>query len=75
MTPDDPIPCRFLSTKGRVIHGRTAPCLRRTSPSSHYTCLRTQTVLGPDDGLCVPEACTPARPCYRPDTPCGASVS
>ncbi len=73
ISPDTPIPCRHLMSKGRIIHGRSAHCLRETSGSSHYTCLRTQTVVGPDDRLCVPEACQPGRACYLADAPLPAA--
>ena len=66
---DTPPPCKHLWTKGRVVHGRRARCLVQTSSGGHYACLRTQTVLGPDDRLCVPEACTPRRACYVADVP------
>jgi hypothetical protein len=57
--------CRHLRTKALHVYGHDTPDAFVTSRSSHYTCLRTQFVTGPDQGLCVPEACHPARGCFE----------
>ena len=56
--------CRHLRTKGMHVYGHETPDVFQTSRSSHYQCLRTQLVTGPDQGLCLPESCTPARGCF-----------
>jgi hypothetical protein len=57
--------CRHLRTKALHIDGRDAPDAFITSRSSHYHCLRTQFVTGPDGGLCLPEECQPGRSCFQ----------
>ena len=58
--------CRHLRTKALHVYGRETPDAYVTSRSSHYTCLRTQFVTGPDQGLCVPEECHAGRRCFEP---------
>jgi hypothetical protein len=47
------------------VYGQDTPDAFVASRSSHYSCLRTQFITGPDQGLCVPEACHPARGCFE----------
>jgi len=61
---DQPV-CRHLRTKALHVYGRDTPDMFVTSRSSHYHCLRTQFVTGPDGGLTVPEACQPTRECFE----------
>jgi hypothetical protein len=56
--------CRHIRTKGMHVYGQDTGDVFQTSRSSHYHCLCTQTVTGPDQRLCVPEACTPSRGCF-----------
>jgi hypothetical protein len=57
--------CRHMRTKALYVYGQDTPDAVMTSRSSHYHCLRTQFVTGPDQGLCVPERCTPGRSCFE----------
>lgn len=57
--------CRHLRTKALQVYGQDTPDAFVTSGSSHYHCLRTQFVTGPDDELCVPEECQPGRDCFE----------
>ena len=57
--------CRFLRTKALHVYGRDTPDAYRTSASSHYHCLKTQFVVGPDQAPCVPEACQAGRHCFE----------
>lgn len=57
--------CRFLRTKALHVYGQDTPDAFVTSRSSHYTCLRTQFVTGPDAAPCVPEDCRPGRRCFE----------
>lgn len=57
--------CRHLRTKGMHVYGRDTPDAFSTSRSSHYHCLRTQFVTGPDGGLSVPEQCAAGRECFE----------
>ena len=59
--------CRYLRTKALHVYGRDTPDAIATSASSHYHCLRTQFVTGPDARLCTPESCTRDRSCFDPD--------
>jgi hypothetical protein len=59
--------CRYLRTKALHVYGRHTPDAVATSASSHYHCLRTQFVTGPDARLCTPEDCQPGRSCYEAD--------
>lgn len=61
---DQPV-CRHLRTKALYVHGHDTPDVFFTSRSSHYHCLRTQFVTGPDGGLTVPESCQPERGCFE----------
>lgn len=61
---DQPV-CRHLRTKAMYVYGRDTPDAFVTSRSSHYHCLRTQFVTGPDGGLTVPESCRPTRECFE----------
>ena len=58
--------CRYLDFKGRGPHV-TADELREVVDANEvpYGCLRTGREWGPDDGVAVPERCTPDRPCFR----------
>ncbi|MEZ4383648.1 MAG: hypothetical protein R3A79_20115 [Nannocystaceae bacterium] len=56
--------CRHIRTKGMHVYGPEATDAFVTSRSSSYQCLRTQQVTGPDDRLCLPESCAPARECF-----------
>jgi hypothetical protein len=58
--------CRFLRTKALHVYGQDTPDAFMTSRSSHYTCLRTQFVTGPDAAPCLPEDCRPGRRCFEP---------
>ncbi|MCA9706198.1 MAG: hypothetical protein KDK70_10145 [Myxococcales bacterium] len=58
--------CRYLRTKALHVYGQDTPDAFVTSRSSHYACLRTQGVTGPDQALCVPEQCQPGRACFEP---------
>lgn len=57
--------CRHLRTKALHVYGQDTPDAFVTSRSSNYTCLRTQFVTGPDQGLCVPELCHGGRDCFE----------
>lgn len=62
--------CRHLRWKGR--HGRdhvSPEDLQAVHQRNHlpYSCLLTSQPWGPDETPAVPEACTPARPCFRND--------
>lgn len=57
--------CRHIRTKALHVYGQDTPDAFVTSRSSHYSCLRTQQVTGPDQGLCVPEHCHPGRDCFE----------
>jgi hypothetical protein len=57
--------CRHLRTKALHVYGQDTPDAFSTSRSSHYHCLRTQFVTGPDGSLCVPEECQPGRACFE----------
>jgi hypothetical protein len=61
---DKPV-CRHLRTKGMHVYGQDTPDAFSTSRSSHYHCLRTQFVTGPDGGLSVPEQCAVGRSCFE----------
>ena len=58
--------CKNLRTKALHVYGRDTPDAFATSRSSHYHCLRTQFVTGPDGDLTVPETCRPSRACFEP---------
>src|SRR5262245_16233736 len=58
--------CARLRTKMYYVLGRDHVDLREESPTAQYWCSRTTTVIGPDDGLCVPHACQPHRACFEP---------
>jgi hypothetical protein len=62
--PDQPV-CRHLRTKAMHVYGRDTPDAFSTSRSSHYHCLRTQFVTGPDGDLSVPERCAEGRECFE----------
>jgi hypothetical protein len=62
--PDRPV-CRHIRTKALHVYGHDTPDAFSTSRSSHYHCLRTQFVTGPDAALCVPEDCQPGRTCFE----------
>jgi hypothetical protein len=47
------------------VYGRDTPDAFATSRSSHYHCLRTQFVTGPDQSPCLPEDCQPGRGCFE----------
>lgn len=57
--------CRSLRTKALHVYGQDTPDAFSTSRSSHYHCMRTQFVTGPDGQLTVPEHCKPGRPCFE----------
>lgn len=57
--------CRHLRTKGMHVYGHDTPDAFSTSRSSHYHCLRTQFVTGPDGELSVPERCAAGRECFE----------
>lgn len=57
--------CRYLRTKALHVYGQETPDAFVTSRSSHYHCLRTQFITGPDRGVCVPEECRPGRSCFE----------
>jgi hypothetical protein len=57
--------CRSLRTKALHVYGPDTPDAYATSRSSHYHCLRTQFVTGPDQAPCVPEQCQPGRSCFE----------
>jgi hypothetical protein len=61
---DGPV-CRHLRTKALHVYGRDTPDAFVASRSSHYHCLRTQFVTGPDQSPCVPEDCQPGRNCFE----------
>ena len=61
---DHPV-CKHLRTKALHVYGRDTPDAYATSRSSHYHCLRTQFVTGPDSSPCVPEDCQPGRGCFE----------
>jgi len=56
--------CRHMRTKAMHVYGPDVVDAFVSSRSSHYHCLRTQQVTGPDDRLCLPEACTESRSCF-----------
>lgn len=58
--------CRSLRTKALHVYGQHTPDAYVTSQSSHYHCLQTQFVTGPDGAPCVPEECQPGRGCFAP---------
>lgn len=60
---DTPV-CRHLRTKEMYVQGQDCEDAFVTSRSSHYHCLRTQFVTGPDEALCLPELCQPNRDCF-----------
>lgn len=64
MTEQPPV-CRFLRTKALHVYGQDTPDAFVTSRSSHYQCLRTQFVTGPDQAPCLPEDCQPGRRCFE----------
>lgn len=57
--------CRWLRTKGMHVYGQDTPDAFTTSRSSHYHCLRTQFVTGPDGELSLPERCSAGRSCFE----------
>ena len=57
--------CRHLRTKALHVYGQDTPDAFSTSRSSHYHCLATQFVTGPDGCPCVPEDCQPHRACFQ----------
>ena len=56
--------CRYLRTKALHVYGQHTPDAFITSRSSHYHCMRTQFVTGPDHAPCLPEACRSHRGCF-----------
>mgnify|MGYP001227906785 FL=1 len=58
--------CKHLRTKALHVYGRDTSDAFSTSRSSHYHCLRTQFIIGPDGGLSVLESCWPGRDCFEP---------
>lgn len=57
--------CKHLRTKALHVYGQDTPDAFTTSRSSHYACLRTQFVTGPDSSPCLPEDCQPGRGCFE----------
>lgn len=58
--------CQYLRTKASYIPAlRLETALAEVSPSAHYWCLRTMTVIGPDDTLVSPEECKSHRTCFE----------
>ncbi len=57
--------CKSLLSKGLYINAGLPPGEEATG-DGNFWCNHTQTILGPDDGLCDAENCTnPARSCYE----------
>lgn len=63
MPPRRPL-CRHLRTKAMHVYGQETPDAYATSRSSHYHCLRTAYVTGPDHAPCTPDDCGPERVCF-----------
>ena len=59
--------CASLRTKGMYLPPN--PSADSNTPGGSATavfwCLKTMKMTGPDDGFVAPEACTPARRCYK----------
>jgi hypothetical protein len=66
---DDTRPvCKKLRTKALHVYGQRTADAFHTSRSSHYHCMATSFVTGPDGALCAPEECQPGRVCFQPRT-------
>jgi hypothetical protein len=64
----DPIPCcAMLRCKSMYYRPDERPGKLHESDVMPHWCLRTQSLLGPDDGVAKPSACQPGRHCYRAD--------
>lgn len=58
--------CQYLRTKAFYIPAqRSETTLTEASPSAHYWCLRTMSVVGPDDTPVNPDECKTDRTCFE----------
>ncbi len=58
--------CQHLRTKASYIPAqRSETTLAESNPTAHYWCLRTMSVIGPDDTLASPDDCTTHRACFE----------
>lgn len=70
-TPPDGLPvipgaaCANLRSKGMYITGTLDPAVEDGKiGDGNCWCLKTQNILGPDDGLVARARCKPGRDCY-----------
>lgn len=54
-----------MRTKAMHVFGQDTSDAHSTSRSSHYHCLKTAFVTGPDHAPCSPEDCEPSRACFE----------
>lgn len=58
--------CQYLRTKKCYIPTQGSEnFLAETSPGSQYWCIRTMTVMGPDDKVVSPDDCDGHRTCFH----------
>lgn len=58
--------CNCLRSKGMHLPEQDFDAVGVPGPGSdYYWCNRTLKVMGPDDKLVGPEACTPGRSCFQ----------
>ena len=56
--------CRYLRSKEMFIDAEPDPTVPR-SPSGHFWCVHTQTVIGPDGKVVTDQECSADRMCFE----------
>lgn len=67
-TQDIPSVCRYLRTKQTaptIVDDLVLPWEAGENAEACYTCLATQSPVGPDDALAHPRDCRESRGCFR----------